>query len=187
MRERLRKKLRRSPEPEEISFEMARNKGFGGRSKRNKPMDNIMHGTGNVSSDVRGEILSQTSREPQEEPHRYLPNVGELSPAVGLQTHEGSPRNVTLVPNTSIPSKVLTISDEDIVRHPMVLKMMQRLEALEGRTSQVSVEKQAARAENNTADEISEANPGEDDLVEQDLPAENPVATEVHIFFRISI
>ena len=39
VRERLRKMLRRSPDPEEIQFEMARDKGYGGRSKRKQTQD----------------------------------------------------------------------------------------------------------------------------------------------------
>ena len=39
VRERLRKMLRRSPDPEEIQFEMARDKGYGGRSKRKQIQD----------------------------------------------------------------------------------------------------------------------------------------------------
>lgn len=46
MQERLRRKLRRSPEPEEIRFEMARDKGYGGRSRSKKMNDNIMHADG---------------------------------------------------------------------------------------------------------------------------------------------
>ena len=45
VRERLRKQLRRSPEPEEIAVEMARDKGYGGHSKRRKVTDNVMHGS----------------------------------------------------------------------------------------------------------------------------------------------
>lgn len=43
VQERLRRKLRRSPEPEEISKEMARDKGYGGRSERKPCADRVMH------------------------------------------------------------------------------------------------------------------------------------------------
>ena len=36
VRERLRNRFRRSPDPDEVQFEMVRDKGYGGRSKRNK-------------------------------------------------------------------------------------------------------------------------------------------------------
>jgi len=43
VRERLRRKLRRSPHPEEIRFEMAHNKGYGGQYKHKKKYMNVMH------------------------------------------------------------------------------------------------------------------------------------------------
>ena len=49
VRERLRKRLRRSPYPEEIRFEMARDKGYGRRSKRMQNEDNVMHGSQHAS------------------------------------------------------------------------------------------------------------------------------------------
>lgn len=43
IRERLRKMLRRSPDPEEIQFEIVQDKGYGGRLKRKQLQDSIMH------------------------------------------------------------------------------------------------------------------------------------------------
>jgi hypothetical protein len=177
VRERLRKQFRRSPEPEEIAAEMARDKGYGGRSKRRKIADNVMHGSQNERVDLGGEQLSHTSRESLEESPRNLGGPGETSTDEGLQIQEG--RNSTVAPNTGSPSPVLTLTDEDIARHPTFLKLMQRLEALEGKKSQVTVEKEAMREEIDGADEISEANPLQEDLVEQNIPPLNPIAKHV--------
>ena len=57
--------------------------------------------------------------------------------------------------------------------------MMQRLEALESKKSQVTVEKQAMCEEIDGADEISEVNPIHEDLVEQNTPPLNPIAKQV--------
>jgi len=53
------------------------------------------------------------------------------------------------------------------------------LEALEGKKSQVTVEKQAMHEEIEAIDEIFEANPLQEDLVEQDIPPLNPIAKQV--------
>ena len=45
VRERLWKWLHRSPDPKEINFEMAHNKGYGGRSRPKKESMNVMHGS----------------------------------------------------------------------------------------------------------------------------------------------
>ena len=45
VRERLRRKQKRSPEPKEIGFEMARDKDYDGWSKRKTPTDTIMYGS----------------------------------------------------------------------------------------------------------------------------------------------
>ena len=183
MRERLRKQLRRSPEPEEIAVEMTWDKGYGGRSKRHKVTDNVMHDSQNERVDSGGEQLSHTSREPLEESPRNLAGPGETSTTVGLQIEDG--KNSTVAPNTDSLSRVLTLTDEDIARHPTFLKMMQRLEAPEGKKSQVTVDKQAMREEIDAADVIFEANPLQEDLVEEDIPPLNPIAKQVqshHLF-----
>lgn len=84
--------------------------------------------------------------------------------------------------NNSISSRLLSISEEELARHPMVMKMMQRLEALEGKKNEGTVSKEALRAETNAkppTDEISEQLPVEDDLVEQVPVAENVEAMQV--------
>ena len=124
-----------------------------------------------------GEQLSHTSMEPLEESPPNLANPGETSTSVGLQIHDG--RNSTIAPNTDSPSRMLTLTDEDIARQPTFLKMMQSVEALEGKKSQVTVEKHAMREEIDAANEISEASPLQEDLVEQDIPPLNPIAKHV--------
>ena len=62
VRERLRRQLKRSPEPEEVRFEMARNKGYSGRSKRNMNSDNIMHGSRNAGVSLEDEEIPHTSQ-----------------------------------------------------------------------------------------------------------------------------
>jgi hypothetical protein len=111
---------------------MARDKGYGGRSKRRKVTNNVIHGSQNERVDLGGEQLSHSSREPLEESPCNLAGPGETSTAVGLQIEDG--RNSTVAPNTNSPSRVLTLTDEDIAKHPTILKMMQRLEALDGRS-----------------------------------------------------
>lgn len=46
VRQRKKWKFRRSPNPEEVSFEMSRDKGYGGRHKRIDDSENVMHGGG---------------------------------------------------------------------------------------------------------------------------------------------
>ena len=161
VRERLRKKLKRSPEPEEINFEMARDKGYGGRSKRIKPTDNIMHGS--RDEDVRLD---------EEELHRNSGGAAGQSPKFSrspqrtsrgpIHLRDGGRREWETAPNTTDSSRVLSISEEDLARHPMVMRMMERLEALEGKktTSRVDTEPMRAYGNlNNAGDDLQEQLP----------------------------
>lgn len=139
VRERLRKKLKRSPEPEEINFEMARDKGYGGQSKRIKSTDNIMHGS--RDEDVRLD---------EEEIHRNSGGAAGQSPEYSrspqgtsrgpIHLRDGGRQEWETAPNTTDSSRVLSISEEDLARHPMVMRMMERLEALEGKKTTGTVD-----------------------------------------------
>lgn len=130
VRERLRKRLLRSPEPEEIRFEMARDKGYGGRSKRKFSDHNVMHGSESVRKRARKmspvsvpttEVDSVEDSEDVEEEERNTVNGAERLRKGRYEEGRGH--------------GVLHLSAEDIAQHPFVLKMMERLDALEGRQS----------------------------------------------------
>lgn len=183
VRERLRKKLRRSPEPEEVNLEMARDKGYGGRSQRKKPIDSIMHGSRDEGLQLEDEDLPQKSRQRQEESPEYF--TSPRGTREGRQhRQDGSIPDVEITANTTVSSGVLSISNEDLARHPMVMRMMQRLEALEGKRTQGPVDTEPVRADRNSqaaAEEISEQLPNEDSLVEEAIVAENSEAKQVRI------
>ena len=68
VRARLRKRLRRSPDPEEVQLEMSRDKGYGGRSKKNKVQDNVMHDNDRILTlPFQGGSVSDACRDTNEE------------------------------------------------------------------------------------------------------------------------
>ena len=73
VRNRLKKQYRRSPNPDEVQFEMARDKGYGGLSKRKLESDNIIHeeqgskassGISNPKSNSRARLESHRRKFP---------------------------------------------------------------------------------------------------------------------------
>jgi hypothetical protein len=137
VRERLRKRLRRSPEPEEIRFEMARDKGYGGQSRRKRVTDSVMHGSDTISpmsSSVapRSEGFENTNDDinevecnPEEtlgSPVGIHDNFGRTSRSASVRTGFGRGQ---------------TMSEEDLATNPFVLQLMERIAALEGRQSGV--------------------------------------------------
>ena len=70
----------------------------------------------------------------------------------------------------------MLISEDQLAQHPMVLKLMHRLEALEGMKKQSAVVEGAPGGQSNpkaAAEEIPELVPREDELVDQGLGAQN--------------
>ena len=63
VRERLKKRNKRSPDPEEVQFEMARDRGYGGRSKRHKNSENVMHGRNLAGKATLEERIPNTTAE----------------------------------------------------------------------------------------------------------------------------
>lgn len=132
VRERLRRKFRQSPEPEEISMEMSRNKGYGGRSKKTLGYGDVMRGS---EKDARfGRLVVRV-----DEPGTGIYNVttaeeddsakhGSFENQLNTESEDyGTGSGGLCRPH------VLNMTVEEISQHPLVLKMMERLEALEGR------------------------------------------------------
>jgi len=138
VRQRLRKWLRRSPNPEEISFEMARDKGYGGRSRINKENMDIMHGS---------TALALVPKESMGMKRQSSNLKNAKSPPTKRHEHENDEveedeegRN----PHEVVGGGVLALSEEQILQHPLVMKMMQRLEALEGQLNASTLDQQKA-------------------------------------------
>lgn len=139
VRARLRKRLRRSPDPEEVQLEMSRDKGYGGRSKKQKVQDNVMHDTDSALmlpfqvasvSDTCKDTNEERSNDEEyhttargsEDANQYM--SANRAPPATLNTGSGGGNN---------------ISTEDLSSNPIVMKLLERIAALEGRQSSGSV------------------------------------------------
>ncbi len=127
MRQRLRKQFKRSPEPDEVRFEMARDKGYGGRSKCTKPSDNIMHRSRNVGVNaglsVVDDDIPQTSRPRDgENPRQPIIPTARSAGRIPFQNESGTRFNPDKQSHEQ--STLLSIPEEQIAQHPMVMKMM---------------------------------------------------------------
>ena len=142
VRERLRRKLR-SPDPEEINFEMARDKGYGGQSAWKKVKGDVLqggeHGTlflvddprridplKNVDEDANEDNLNLLEAE-QHDMHADNEEVGHSVRAF----HGGS--------------EAMKLEDEEISKHPLVQSLLQQLEALEDRNTQAAMGKSSVQ------------------------------------------
>ncbi|KAG0591288.1 hypothetical protein KC19_1G164000 [Ceratodon purpureus] len=144
VREKLRRRLRRSPEPHEVDFEMARDKGYGGRSKRLRIENSDMEGRGKaVASGSRWTLGSEErdfSDEPQQGTAEYesepmLPEIRDLNDGRGEGTRINS-----APPGSLLESR---IPDEQILTNPFVLKLMERIAALERRVQPTPLQQEA--------------------------------------------
>lgn len=75
---------------------------------------------------------------------------------------DGNRPDLEIAPNTTISSGVLSMSDEDLARHPLVMRLLQSLDALEEKRTQGPVDIEPVCADGNSkavADEISEQLP----------------------------
>ena len=142
VRERLRKWLRRSPYPEEINFEMARNKGYGGRSRPKKESMNVMHGSApqtQVHSQLKWIETSKDITENEICPEGTGNELGEDGwEGHNLQEGMGGGNS------NAAGGGILQLSEEEICKHLLMLKMMQRLEALEGQQRASAMERRVA-------------------------------------------
>ena len=146
VRERLRKRFRRSPDPERIRFEMARDKGYGGRSKRMQNKENVMHGSQHASpgsfevarvTDVLGNpYLDETEV-------ACNPHVTCGSP---VQIHDEIESEARPTTGNIGSGGVHTMSEEQLACNPFVMKLMERIAALEGHQSIIPIEVAAVTA-----------------------------------------
>lgn len=139
VRERLRKRLKRSPEPEEIRFEMARDKGYGGQSRKKKVVDKVMHGSEvapPLSQEV-GPILDgfENTIDDTNEDDCNPPVPGGSPPAIH-DNIAGTARPATV--NTAC-GRGQPMAEEDLASNPLVLKLLERIAALEGHHSPVAI------------------------------------------------
>ena len=131
VRERLRKQFKRSPSPTEIKREMARPKGYGGRSKRHLQLDNIMHGSVDEGTNAENrQSTTDLSEANGDCPADDNPKGG------GIEERNDSVEGITTGGKDGgrtdfIASQVLTLSEDQVSQHPAFLRMMERLEALE--------------------------------------------------------
>ena len=155
VRERLRKRLRRSPDPEEIRFEMARDKGYGGRSKRMQNEDNVMHGSQRATpgsfevarvTDVLGNpYLDKT--EVACNPH--------VTSGLPVQIHDKIGSEARPTTGNIGSGGVHPMSEEQLACNPFVMRLMERIAALEGRQSIIPIEP-ATTTTNNLSTEVTE-------------------------------
>ena len=137
VRQKLRRILKRSPDPEEIRFEMGCDKGYGGRHQNKQNNLNVMHGSGSrkrsivdtpriCTSTGNSEERKSTGREDEEEGD----NESQEKNYEDIEL-DGSGEKV--IEEKVIEENVLSLSAEEVVNHPLVMMMMQRLKALEER------------------------------------------------------
>lgn len=113
MHERLQKLFYRSPDPKEISFEMARNKGYGGRSKRKEPSENVMHERQVASVTLEdGQIGSRSGHDEGESRSRENSPPASCHAPVDTTVKENPYVDTTTDKVTA--SRVLSISEEQI-------------------------------------------------------------------------
>lgn len=181
--------MRRSPDPEEIAFEMARDKGYGGRSKRTQKSENIMHRSQKGSVTVEDEQMSQRSGHAQ-----WQSRTRECSPpgtfAVPVRSEENMDNQAEPAVDKVVASGVLTITEEQLAQHPMVIRMMQRLEALERRHNQSLHRGETLKPESISkavADEISERLPIEEEVGEHVVTANKTQAKQVSILREVAL
>ena len=127
VRERLRRQFKRSPDPEEVRFEMARNKGYSGRSKRNKTSDNIMHGSWNAGVQLEDEEIRHNSQHTQGISPRLDSSAAGRSDD-RAQFHDDNATCLQFARKIDVQSGIMSISEEQFAQHPMKLKLMHRLE-----------------------------------------------------------
>lgn len=131
VRQRLRRALRRSPDPEEIKQEMARDKGYGG-FQRERKSDNVIHGSkGPVQLYIEGKQHSGRSgssadnKFTEDEDNVDMHAVGDrMFPPMRPRRKERQDVGT---------AHVLAMTDNDIAQHPLVMRLMHRFSAVEGR------------------------------------------------------
>ena len=133
VRQRLRRALRRSPDPEEIQEEMARDKGCGGYQRERKS-DHVMHGSeGPVLLYVEGKQHSGRSGSSgdnefaEDEDNADMHAVGDRM-LMPMRPRRKEGQDVGT-------AHVLAMTDDEVAQHPLVMRLMQRLSAVEGRGS----------------------------------------------------
>ena len=141
VRDRLRKRLKRSLSPSKVRVEMARPKGYNGKSKREKEVDNIMYGNGKTAFivDSRASLQNRNSENrdcsgkdynPMEMSEKVMEGPDDVAGIGGRKLHRVG------------PSTVLFLSEEQVSQHPAFLCLMHRLEALEKRKSAFPIDEQ---------------------------------------------
>ena len=140
VREKLRRRLRRSPEPHEVHFEMARDKGYAGRSKRLRIDSNDMPGLGKGVAGGSGELLPNECCDTIDEGEDDIADEDRVGNGPGILNLSASRPEGSRINN--IPQKTagaFPIPDDQILTNPFVLKLMERIAALEKRTEIVNL------------------------------------------------
>jgi len=148
VRERLRKWLRRSPDPEEIRFEMARDKGYGGRSKRMRNEDNVMHGSQHASA---GPFEVARVFDVPRNPHLDETEVAcnpHVTCGLPVQIHDEIGSEARPTTSNIGMGGAHTMTEEQLACNPFVKRLMERIAALEGRQSFIPIEDAAGTTKN---------------------------------------
>lgn len=131
IRERLRRQLTTSLDLEEIQAEMARDKGYGGRSKRKHVQDSLMHDRDRSSPTL--DIFRITDGNGSDTYFEDVEDGGngstKLRSSLQLQDKKGG-HGLAAAANV-VPSGVASMMDEQIASDSFVLNPMDRLAALE--------------------------------------------------------
>jgi len=134
VKQRLQRFLGRSPDPEEVSYEMTRDKGYNVRRKGQDSRVHLMDGSKHPRRLTMGEVeVIPLNGNAQEErgTHDDEENEGRHD----ADENDGLKRTCVQSGELVVSNSVASMSTEEISKHPFVLMMMQRLEALEGRTA----------------------------------------------------
>lgn len=138
MRQRMKRILRRSPDPEEIRLEMARDKGHIVHQGRNENNLNVKDGRGGQQRlpmdllRICAEPVKSPEDSTEDEDTHTLENASHEVDAEDLRVGESARKGSGV--------SVSSMSLKQISEHPFVAMMMQRLEALEARPSTAVVE-----------------------------------------------
>lgn len=132
-------------------MEMARPKGYEGRSKRHQQGDNVMHSSGNPAMIESSGRNTDKCREGSDDSH-----AEDCSPAERREEDFQRQNGVNVGVHGSLPgvvsSEVLALSKEQVSQHPAFIRMMECLHALERRSNQFSLPEDVAAEQMNPVD-----------------------------------
>ncbi|KAG0596114.1 hypothetical protein M758_UG225500 [Ceratodon purpureus] len=141
VREKLRRKFRRFLEPHEVDFEMSRDKGYGGRSKRLRIEDTVMHGSQNAYASVCAEARTSNAKETFVEAQIEAQETYPIPKQPSIVIHH----NIQSRSQASRSPKGLkaesSMSEDQILKNPLVLSLLEQIAALEAQQERANPER----------------------------------------------